>query len=94
MEGFLAFLPYALLFLLCPLMMLFMHRGGGHDGHADGHAQHHLDERARPARGAWVSRDEAADIGDAADHRSLHWTSSARPAPAPHSAETHAPSLA
>ena len=39
MEGLLSFLPYALLFLLCPLMMLFMHRGGhGGDEHkaADG----------------------------------------------------------
>ena len=40
MDGFLAFLPYALLFLLCPLMMLFMHRGGAHDG---GHAEHHTE---------------------------------------------------
>jgi hypothetical protein len=33
MEGLLAFLPFALLFLLCPLMMLFMHRG--HEHHVD-----------------------------------------------------------
>ena len=39
MEALLGFLPYALLFLLCPLMMLFMHRGGAHDGRGD-HAQH------------------------------------------------------
>lgn len=47
MDGLLAFLPYALLFLLCPLMMLFMHRGGAHDG---GHAEHHTGDRAEPAR--------------------------------------------
>ena len=35
MEAVLGFLPYLLLFLLCPLMMLFMHRGGAHDGHGD-----------------------------------------------------------
>ncbi len=35
METVLGFLPYLLLFLLCPLMMVFMHRGGTHDGHAD-----------------------------------------------------------
>lgn len=30
MEGLVALLPFALLFLLCPLtMLLFMHRGGG-----------------------------------------------------------------
>ena len=47
MDAFLAFLPYALLLLLCPLMMLFMHRGGAHE---DGHAQHHADDRAQSAR--------------------------------------------
>lgn len=45
MEAFLGLLPYALLFLFCPLMMLFMHRGGAHGGHAD-HAQHVVDDRA------------------------------------------------
>ena len=37
MEGLLAFLPFALLFLFCPLMMVFMHRGHGqgHEHHAD-----------------------------------------------------------
>jgi hypothetical protein len=56
MDGFLAFLPYALLFLLCPLMMLFMHRGGAHDG---GHAQHHTRGRAEPARPFPAAKDEA-----------------------------------
>jgi hypothetical protein len=55
MEAFLAFLPYALLFLLCPLMMLFMHRGGAHD---DGHAPHHTRDRAEPARHVQASKDE------------------------------------
>ena len=42
MDALLALLPFALLFLLCPLMMLFMHRGGhGGDQHgqADGHKE-------------------------------------------------------
>jgi hypothetical protein len=55
MEAFLAFLPYALLLLLCPLMMLFMHRGGAH---GDGHAPHHIDDRAEPARRVQTSKDE------------------------------------
>jgi len=33
MEALIAILPFALLFLLCPLMMLFMHRG--HERHVD-----------------------------------------------------------
>ncbi len=33
MDALIAILPFALLFLLCPLMMLFMHRGKDH--HAD-----------------------------------------------------------
>ena len=45
METVLGFLPYLLLFLLCPLMMVFMHRGGTHDGHANP-AQHVVDDRA------------------------------------------------
>lgn len=53
MEGLLAFLPYALLFLLCPLMMLFMHRGG-HGGE-----QHHqTDDREELARRLQASKDE------------------------------------
>lgn len=28
MEGLLTLLPFGLLILICPLMMLFMHRGG------------------------------------------------------------------
>lgn len=36
-EGVLAVLPFALLFLLCPLMMLFMHRGHGDHGDHAGH---------------------------------------------------------
>ncbi len=41
MEAFFANLPYVLLVLLCPLMMLFMGHGHGHGGqdHAD-HAHH------------------------------------------------------
>ena len=46
MEALLANLPFLLLFLLCPLMMLFMHRGGGHDGQGVNRAQHHVDDRA------------------------------------------------
>lgn len=30
MDALIAILPFALLFLLCPLMMLFMHRGQDH----------------------------------------------------------------
>ena len=30
MDALIAILPFALLFLLCPLMMLFMHRGKDH----------------------------------------------------------------
>jgi Protein of unknown function (DUF2933) len=52
MEGLLSFLPYALLFPLCPLMMLFMHRGG-HGGE-----QHHADDRDQAARQPNVSKDE------------------------------------
>lgn len=58
MEAVLAFLPYVLLFLLCPVMMLFMHRGGAHDGHADGHAQHRIDDRAELAPRVDASKDE------------------------------------
>ena len=42
METLLTFLPFALLVLICPLMMLFMHRGGhggGQHDHLDGHEQ-------------------------------------------------------
>lgn len=44
MEPLFANLPLVLLFLLCPLMMLFMHRGGEHGGHD--HAQHRVDPSA------------------------------------------------
>lgn len=57
MDAFLAFLPYALLFLLCPLMMPFMHCGGSHGSYADGHAQHHIDDRATLARPIDASKD-------------------------------------
>ena len=30
MDALIAILPFALLFLLCPLMMFFMHRGQDH----------------------------------------------------------------
>jgi hypothetical protein len=52
MEGLLAFLPFVLLFLLCPLMMLFMHRGHG------GEQQHHTDDRKDLARRPRASKDE------------------------------------
>ena len=55
MEGFLAILPYALLFLLCPLMMLFMHRGGAHEG---GHAEHHTGHPAEPSRPISAAKNE------------------------------------
>lgn len=55
MESLIAFLPYVLLFLLCPLMMLFMHRGGGHD---DAHGQRQLDDRAELARRLEASKGE------------------------------------
>ena len=42
METLITFLPFVLLVLICPLMMLFMHRGG-HGGdqhdHVAGHEQ-------------------------------------------------------
>lgn len=40
MDALIAILPFALLFLLCPLMMLFMHRG----------QDHHTDDRAELLR--------------------------------------------
>lgn len=57
MEALVGFLPYALLFLLCPLMMVFMHRGRAHDGHAD-RAQHAVDDRADLARRLEASKTE------------------------------------
>lgn len=51
MEALFALLPFALLFLLCPLLMLFMHRGGGHD--------HGGDDRAELARRVRAPQDEA-----------------------------------
>lgn len=57
MDALLAFLPYALLFLICPLMMLFMHRG--HGAHGGGGAPHdHRDGRAELARRVQASQDE------------------------------------
>jgi hypothetical protein len=52
MEAVLAFLPFALLFLLCPLMMLFMHRGH------DGGRHRHLDDREELARRLQASKDD------------------------------------
>ena len=52
MEGFLSFLPYALLFLLCPLMMLFMHRGHGGERHD------HSDDAEELARRLPASKDD------------------------------------
>ena len=37
MDALIAILPFALLLLLCPLMMFFMHRGQAH--HADDRAE-------------------------------------------------------
>lgn len=42
MDALLAILPFVLLFLLCPLMMFFMHRGPDH------HAQPALDPKPEP----------------------------------------------
>ncbi len=56
MEAFFANLPFVLLFLLCPLMMLFMHRGD-HSGHA-GHAQHHVEHRAELAPRVEAAKDD------------------------------------
>lgn len=54
MDQLLANLPFALLFLVCPLMMLFVHRGGGHDRHAAMHERHdpgaRTDVAVRPDR--------------------------------------------
>ena len=54
MEAFFANLPLVLLFLLCPLMMLFMRHGGEHSGHD--HTQHQVDLRSNAAHVA-TSRD-------------------------------------
>lgn len=53
MEAFLALLPFALLLLVCPLMMLFMHRGG----HGD-RQQHPTDDRAELVRRSQASKDD------------------------------------
>ena len=52
MEGLLALLPFALLFLLCPLMMLFMHRGQG------GEHDHQMNDREELARQLRATKDE------------------------------------
>ena len=53
MDAILAYLPFALLFLLCPLMMLFMHHGGHRS------EQHHqADGRDQLARQPNTSTDE------------------------------------
>ena len=61
METLLANLPFVLLLLLCPLMMMFMHRGDGHRGHdAADHAAHGVDAHsAEPVRPLPSSKDEA-----------------------------------
>lgn len=53
MEVLLAYLPFALLFLLCPLMMLFMHHGGHRS-----EQHHHADDRDQLARQPNASKDE------------------------------------
>ncbi len=58
MESFLANLPFVLLFLLCPLMMLFMHRSGAHDGHGVDHGKHHVEDRAELARNVRAQKEE------------------------------------
>jgi hypothetical protein len=50
MDALIALLPFVLLLLLCPLMMLFMHRGGGHD--------HDPSDREELARRVAASKDE------------------------------------
>lgn len=40
METLITFVPFALLVLICPLMMLFMHRGG-HGGDQHDHVDNH-----------------------------------------------------
>ncbi|HZC29930.1 MAG TPA: DUF2933 domain-containing protein [Gaiellaceae bacterium] len=61
MDALAPLLPFALLLLLCPLMMLFMHgsHGGGHDQAHDPHADHTAGDRADPARQVQASNDEA-----------------------------------
>lgn len=59
MEALLAFLPLALLLLVCPLMMLFMHRGGGHAGHGADHAQHHGPGGAESPRSVEAPKESA-----------------------------------
>lgn len=51
MEALASLLPFALFLLICPLMMLFMHRGG----HGAGHHDHSGD---RPATQPNASKDE------------------------------------
>lgn len=59
MDALVPFLPYALLLLLCPLMMLFMHGAHGHGQAHDQHADHNADDRAQLAGRAQASKDEA-----------------------------------
>ena len=52
MDAFIAILPFALFFLLCPLMMLFMHRGHG------AHGDQHTGDREELARRLRSSQDD------------------------------------
>ena len=45
MESLIVFLPYALLLLICPVMMALMMRGG-HGHHNDRHVEIHRDDSA------------------------------------------------
>lgn len=48
MEALLAYVPFVLFALLCPLMMLFMHGGRGHGGHDHDGAHQHDDSATQP----------------------------------------------
>lgn len=59
MEGLLAYVPFVLFALLCPLMMLFMHGGRGHGGREPDGTHQHDDPAARPRPSAPPPNDRA-----------------------------------